>query len=69
MTASYGHDAKQWGFDDFTISWIVDKHYSGSRLRFPQHQRRVTDRKGAERFCKRWEIEMPEERIAKEASK
>ena len=46
MTASYGHNVRQFGPDDFTISWVVDKHYSGSRLRFPRQQRRVTDRKG-----------------------
>ncbi len=59
---SYSHHIQHfasWGF--FRISWTVDKYVSGSRLRFPATYRRDTDRAGAERFAKKWGVEMPEE--------
>jgi len=59
---SYGHQCKRftWGYE---ISWTIDRYYSGSRLRFPTTYRRVTDEKGAERFCKKWGLEVPPERM------
>lgn len=45
---------------DYLISWVVDYYYPSSRLRYPRGFRRWTDRKGAERFCKKWGINMPE---------
>ncbi len=49
---------KHWGY---RISWTFDTHIQGSRLRWPRTLSRDTDRAGAERFAKKWGIEMPEE--------
>ena len=43
----------------FLISWSYNRHYSDSRLRFPQNRSRVTDLKGAKRFCKKRKINLP----------
>ena len=60
--SSYSHRCARMGRDDYTISWVWDRYCSGSRLRFPQVTRRYTDEKGARRFCKKWDIEFPEEK-------
>lgn len=39
--------------DTYQISWVVDRYYSGSRLRFPTLYTRITDEKGAIRFAKK----------------
>lgn len=44
---------------DFEISWTYDRYYTGSRLRHPQSRSRITNRKGAERFCRKHDLEMP----------
>jgi hypothetical protein len=49
------------GPDTFRISWSWDRYYTGSRLRYPQSMQRITDRAGAERFAKKWKVEMPSE--------
>jgi len=58
---SYNHSCgalRQW--DTFMISWTVDYYYEGSRLRYPRRFTRITDGKGARRFCKHWDIPFPE---------
>ena len=59
---SYDHQCKSitWGF---VISWTVDRYHSGSRLRFPTTYRRITDEKGAKRFCKKWGLDAPKQGI------
>lgn len=53
---STNHCIAQFGPDDFRISWVVDFYYSGSRLRWPRQFSRDTDRAGAKRFAKRWNL-------------
>lgn len=60
-SGSYGHSCRDIGDRCYAISWVVDKHYAGSRLRHPQRTERITNRVGAERFCKKWKCPMPEE--------
>ena len=56
----YGHFCKHYKtFDYYRIGWVFDRYYSGSRLRYPQTIARDTDKKGALRFCKKWEIPFP----------
>jgi hypothetical protein len=57
---AYGQRVKRWG-QYYEISWVVDYYYRGSRLRYPRGFSRETDKKGAERFCKKWHIDMPKE--------
>lgn len=53
----YGHRIRQAGDGMFWIAWSFDiKH---GRIRYPQNRSRHTDRKGAERFAKRWDVPMP----------
>lgn len=47
-------------FGFYVISWTVDRYVQGSRLRWPTTYRRDTDRAGAERFAKKWDVPMPE---------
>ena len=54
------HKIQRFGPDDYQISWQVDYYYVSSRLRHPRGFRRWTDRKGAERFAKKWGISMPD---------
>lgn len=43
--------------DEFTLYWTVyNKH---GRILYPRSYSRETDRKGAERFAKKWGIKMP----------
>ena len=44
----------------YRISWTVDRFYAGSRLRHPVSYSRETDKAGAERFCKKHKIKMPD---------
>lgn len=46
----------------YEMSWVVDFYINGSRLRYPRGFTRETDKAGAERFCKKWDIDMPKER-------
>lgn len=61
-SGSKGHWIARVGFDHYRLSWIVDRYYEGSRLRFPTAYRRDTDKAGAERFARRWGVTMPEAR-------
>jgi hypothetical protein len=56
----YGHHIRRLSADHFIISWCWDKHYDGQRCRYPQSIKRHTDEAGARRFCKRWNLTMPE---------
>lgn len=53
------HRIANLGHDNYQISWICDRYYQGSRLRFPTVYRRFTDRAGAERFANKWNVPMP----------
>jgi hypothetical protein len=46
---------------EYRLYWTVDRYYPDSRLRFPRQCVRDTNRKGAEKFAKRWGCKMPEE--------
>ena len=37
---------------------MFDRKYGSSRLRYPQHMSRITDRAGAERFAKKWGLHL-----------
>ncbi len=56
---SYRHSIQPIGDDHYRLHWTVDRYYSGSRLRHPSTTQRDTDRRGAERFAKRWNLMMP----------
>jgi hypothetical protein len=58
-TGSTDHHCQRLGYG-FRISWVVDRYYAGSRLRFPTRYSRDTDAAGAQRFCKKWGIKFPE---------
>ena len=59
-SGSKGQHIQLIAYDHYRLSWVVDRYYAGSRLRHPTVYSRDTDRAGAERFAKRWEIAMPE---------
>lgn len=59
-SGSYRHHIRRVAPGCYEISWAVDYHYPDSRLRFPRTMSRETDKRGAERFCKRWGLAMPE---------
>ena len=54
--SSYGHSIERHGLHDFTLYWTVDNKIQGSRLRFPSARSRDSDRAGAVRFAKRWNV-------------
>lgn len=54
--ASYGHRIQILDHECFRISWVIDRKISGSRLRFPTTLSRDTDKAGAERFAKKWNL-------------
>jgi len=56
---SYAHRITRIGVDDFTLFWTCDRYRQGSRLRFPMLSSRLTDKRGAERFAKKWKLEIP----------
>ena len=58
-SGSYGHRCFYLGHGEYELVWTVDRHYPEDRLRYPRRARRLTDRRGADRFCKRWRITMP----------
>lgn len=43
----------------YRLSWVVDRYYKNSRLRYPKVYNRDTDEKGARKFCRRHGIEFP----------
>jgi len=55
------HHIERMGHDDYRISWVVDRYYAGSRLRFPTRYSRDTDAAGARRFARKWKINVPSE--------
>lgn len=61
-SGSYGHSISALGGGDYRLHWAVDRHYAGSRLRFPRTCHRDTDTAGAIRFAQKWEVtRMPKE--------
>jgi hypothetical protein len=56
---SYGHRVQFLGVDHFRVSWTVDFYYPASRLRHPRGFSRDTDRTGAIKFAKRWNLQWP----------
>lgn len=57
-SGGYGHHVHK--LDDgysYEVSWKYDNTYG--RVRFPRVMRRLTDRKGAERFAKKWKTKLP----------
>ena len=61
-SGSRSHKAQRLFSDCYRISWVVDRYYQGSRLRFPTRYSRDTDEEGARRFCKKWGVEFPGEK-------
>lgn len=55
-STSYGHSISFLGGGDYRLHWAVDRHYAGSRLRFPRTCHRDTDEAGAIRFALKWEV-------------
>jgi|GEM_PF-2357214 len=53
------HHIRLLGGDDYRLLWTVDHYYTGVRQRFPRSCYRDTDRKGAARFAKKWNVPMP----------
>lgn len=59
---SYGHRLRYLGDGCWRMSWKVDTKHG--RIRYPRVATRDTDRKGAERFARRWGLDMPEPGVA-----
>lgn len=47
-----------WGY---RLHWTVDRYYSDSRLRFPTNYTRDTNEAGVRRFCKKWDLPLPDD--------
>jgi hypothetical protein len=45
--------------DYYSISWAVDFHYPGSKIRYPRRFERHTGEAAARRFCRKWGIAFP----------
>lgn len=54
---STGHKIRNLGSGSYRLEWVVDRYYSGSRLRHPTGFTRDTDLEGAKRFAKRWGLQ------------
>jgi hypothetical protein len=63
---SYGHRIAAFSFGGYRISWVVDFYYDGSRQRHPRRFVRDVDDVGAKRFCKKWNVSIPQTQIPKE---
>lgn len=59
--ASYGHRIRHIVDDCYRLSWSYDIKIKGSRLRWPRTVTRDTDKEGALRFAKKWDVRMPNE--------
>lgn len=59
-SGSYGQQIRRMCHDCYRLSWVVDRYYAGSRLRFPTVYSRDTDHAGAVRFAKKWGLKAPE---------
>jgi len=55
------HRIKRIMFDVYELSWSYEVKYGGSRILWHRTMRRDTDKKGAERFAKKWGCPMPPE--------
>lgn len=58
-SGSYGHKIIYERPDEYVLVWTTDSKVG--RQRWPRKHVRDTNRKGAERFAKKWGIKMPEE--------
>lgn len=58
----YGHRIAKTGEGEYRVSWSYDTKYPDSKTRYVKRSSRYVDKAGAERFCKKWKIKMPEER-------
>lgn len=56
---SRDHLIQRYSSEHYRLSWTVDRYIKGSRLRYPTRYTRDTDERGAKRFAKRWELEVP----------
>jgi hypothetical protein len=56
---SYHKDIERIGPDHYRLSWVIDRKYAGSRLRFPTTYWRDTDEAGARKFAKKWGVKFP----------
>lgn len=59
-SGSYSHKIVYERPDEYVLIWRTDHKSGGSRLRWPRVHQRDTNKKGAERFAKKWGIQMPE---------
>ncbi len=57
------HRISKLGFDDYELSWQHEIKYGGSRILHHRTMRRETNRKGAEKFAKKWGCPMPSEPV------
>jgi hypothetical protein len=55
----YGHKIIYERPDEYVLVWYYDT--KSGRLRHPRKRTRDTNRKGAERFAKKWRVAMPKE--------
>lgn len=60
---SYGHSVRYICPDVYRMRWTLDLYRADSMLRYPTGYTRDTDRAGAERFAKRWGVEIKGEPI------
>lgn len=59
--SSYGHMVIRHAYPgEFWVMWTVDYHYirlgGARRLRYPRQFKRLTDKAGARKFMKRWNL-------------
>lgn len=59
-SSSYGHKIRR-ECGTWIVSWTYDRYYSDCLGRFPQTRSCTTTDKGAIRFCKKWNVNIPEE--------
>ena len=58
-SGAYGFKCRKIDFSGiYRMVWVVDYYYADSRLRFPRPFSRDTDQRGAERFCKKHNINL-----------
>lgn len=56
---SYGQKIRRLDRDHFRLVWVVDFYYPDSNLRHPRQFTRDTDETGAQRFSKKWRVDVP----------
>lgn len=57
---SGGESCLPTGYGHYRISWVMDYYYADTRYRTPRVFHRITDEKGARRFCRKWGIQFHE---------